>query len=107
MSSLLDSCLGHSVWCLNNICYTNFNKVVDLIANELELYKKFLIVILEVCVILLVETYRKMNVPFHEIFNPLESCIPASCHLCGQQSSFLAYPKLTDGSNIIQSLLHS
>lgn len=44
------------VWCLNNICRTSFSKVVDLIASEFELYKKFLIVILEVCDILLVET---------------------------------------------------
>jgi len=79
MSSVLDSCLGHNVWCLNNICYTSFSKVLDLIANEFELHKKFLIVILGVCVILLVETYRKMKVPFHEIFNPLESC--NSCFL--------------------------
>ena len=48
--SLLDSCLGHNVWCLNDICYTRFSKVVDLIASEYELYKKFLIVILEICV---------------------------------------------------------
>jgi hypothetical protein len=79
MSSLLDSCLGHNVRCLNKICYTSFSKVVDLIASEFELYKKFLSVILEVCIILLVETHRKMKVPFHETFNPLESC--NSCFL--------------------------
>ena len=77
MSNLLDSCVGHNVWCLNNICHTSFSKVVDLIAGEFELYKEFLIVILEVCDILLVKTKGKMRVPLRETFNLLESC--SSC----------------------------
>ena len=55
MSDLLDPCLGHNMRYLNSSCHASFIKVVDLLASEFE-FHKFLVVILEMCDILLVET---------------------------------------------------
>ena len=55
MSNLLDSCRGHHIQCLNSSYHTSSIKFGDMLGTELELLK-FLVVILEMCENLLVET---------------------------------------------------
>jgi hypothetical protein len=55
MSNILHNGLDQSVHYKNNSRHTSVNRAVDLLASKSELYKTFLVVIMEKCGILLVE----------------------------------------------------